>query len=57
MNDQCSHGISWGSKCLDCDVARAREIVSRWGAYVDESRMVIAEAQASEVEIAREHAQ
>jgi hypothetical protein len=41
----CSHGNKLNEKCFQCDVQRAREIVRQWGDYVDESRMVIAEAE------------
>jgi hypothetical protein len=46
LGNQCSHGVKWQHKCPECDVIRAREIVRQWGDYVDESRMVIAEAEA-----------
>jgi hypothetical protein len=41
----CAHGFGLSERCRECDTQRAREIVQRWGAYVDESRMVIAEAE------------
>lgn len=46
----CSHGNKLNEPCFQCDVQRAHEIVDRWGAYVDESRMVIAESVKTDVE-------
>jgi hypothetical protein len=47
----CSHGRTLGEKCFQCDVQRASEVVKQWGDYVDESRMVIAEAEAKTEEV------
>jgi predicted metalloprotease len=45
----CAHGFGLSERCRECDTQRAREIVERWGAYVDESRMVIAEAERARI--------
>jgi hypothetical protein len=41
----CAHGFGLSETCRECNVDRARQIVKQWGDYVDESRMVIAEAE------------
>lgn len=37
----CSHGIGWLMTCYDCDLARAKDLVDRYGAEIDAARRTI----------------
>ena len=44
-HDRCSHGITWDTNCIQCELVQCYNFVQTWGPKVDKARARMHEIQ------------